>query len=317
MTSAGEYSLLDSGRVSASFDPMNISRSLRPQIGVSHSSGDLDSREPPSLDLLAEMIKEEIRQASSLKQALERVNIETESISQRVSNISIADNMDADRLSSLSLRTGSNPLSENASKPKKQVQFIVPDDVRFRWLGIFQQPSDSELSDNETNDDNQETTFRGSTTAATLAPPHHEPQVTRPTSANELDTHAHKPSAAAVSVDNARQMSADSGAVLPTDAELKSYLESLAANDIDMKQGDVTIPSSSTDTPSNTSLEAVYGGSRSDTRAMSVLQSAQINSASQIVTRSDKTTDERLLQSCAGAISTTDDHRSATDSIKP
>ncbi|KAJ1812978.1 hypothetical protein LPJ56_005321, partial [Coemansia sp. RSA 2599] len=57
MTCAEEYSLLDSGRVSSAFDPMEAAKSTRPRIGASHLTGGINPGEPPSLELLAEMIK--------------------------------------------------------------------------------------------------------------------------------------------------------------------------------------------------------------------------------------------------------------------
>ncbi|KAJ2314807.1 hypothetical protein IWW52_004189, partial [Coemansia sp. RSA 2704] len=235
MTAAGEYSLLDSGRVSSSFDPMDMSRSPRLQIDTAWSNGDLDTREPPSLDLLAEMIKEEIRQASSLKQALERVHTETESISQRVSHLSLGDDVDADRLSQ---RNGASIPVGKPQRPKKQVQFVVPDDVRFRWLGIFQDPSDSEASDNDANADGG-----GEETTSPI-----------PKQASALQ--AQSKSAPALISDPAT--SSTDGTSTPDHSE-------------DLTESDSAFQPFT----ANSSLEAVYGGSRSDTR----LQLAPINSS--------------------------------------
>ncbi|KAJ2388607.1 hypothetical protein H4S02_002781, partial [Coemansia sp. RSA 2611] len=297
MTAAGEYSLLDSGRVSSSFDPMDMSRSPRLQIDTAWSNGDLDAREPPSLDLLAEMIKEEIRQASSLKQALERVHTETESISQRVSHLSLGDDVDADRLSQ---RNGASIPVGKPQRPKKQVQFVVPDDVRFRWLGIFQDPSDSEASDNDANADGggEETTSRGTIAAAAaasapvLAPPHHEPQVTCATSVNGQSAHASKPPAAAGFPDTAQTQSGDVGATASAIPKQASALQAQSKSAPALISDPATSSTDGTSTPdhsedlteidsafqpftANSSLEAVYGGSRSDTR----LQLAPINSS--------------------------------------
>ncbi|KAJ1948467.1 hypothetical protein FBU59_001580 [Linderina macrospora] len=98
----------------------------------------------PSLELLAEMIKEEIRQASGLKQALDKVGTEMGGMEERVLQLPASD-------------TQSAPLTpeKRATKqqPKKQVRFTVPDDVRFRWLGIFQAP---DPTDGTTRDSDQQ-----------------------------------------------------------------------------------------------------------------------------------------------------------------
>ncbi|KAJ2849813.1 hypothetical protein IWW36_002366 [Coemansia brasiliensis] len=277
MTSAGEYSLLDSGRIGTTFDPMNLAQPFRPRIDRSVS----ESKDPPSLDLLAEMIKEEIRQASSLKQALERVNLETESMTQRVSNLSVSD-MDAACLSAPAIEP-----EDRARRPKKQVQFVVPDDVRFRWLGIFQQPSDSE-SDNE---DSKETSGCIEPAAETATLPHHESIVTCPTSVNEhsgtsasSSEHAEKQpdgvgTNASMPQGNLDSQNSPSAAMLNQTADLETATSSSTAT-LEHSGGELT-ESDSGYMPftANSSLEAVYGGSQPDTRAQSVLQSARLNSA--------------------------------------
>ncbi|KAJ1896176.1 hypothetical protein LPJ81_004801, partial [Coemansia sp. IMI 209127] len=145
MTSADEYSMLDSGRMSGGFDPTGVSYSIRPSVGTAPLGNEPDSKDPPSLDLLAEMIKEEIRQASSLKQALERIGIETENMSHRVTNLS----------TNSSLNSAAATADDQAlvlAGVRKQVQFTIPDDVRFRWLGIFQQPQDEQDSEGNNSD---------------------------------------------------------------------------------------------------------------------------------------------------------------------
>ncbi|KAJ1870007.1 cytosolic leucyl tRNA synthetase [Coemansia sp. RSA 990] len=273
MTSAGEYSLLDSGRIGTTFDPMNLAQPSRPRIDRSFN----DSKDPPSLDLLAEMIKEEIRQASSLKQALERVNLETESMTQRVSNLSV--DMNTDHLSPPAIEP-----TDKAKKPKKQVQFVVPDDVRFRWLGIFQEPSDSESD----NDDSKETAGCIEPAAETATLPHHESNVTCPTSVNKhpktssehaeeqidgVGAHASMPpgnlnSQNSPSVDMPNHTADVETATSSSTATLEHSPSELAESD-----------SGYMPFTANSSLEAVYGGSQPDTRAPSVLQSAQLNSA--------------------------------------
>ncbi|KAI8321761.1 hypothetical protein GQ54DRAFT_311482 [Martensiomyces pterosporus] len=147
MTTADEFSMLDSGRVSSGFDPMNLSSTFRSRVSVGQQNDDPASREPPSLELLAEMIKEEIRQASGLRQALIRVGIEANDMSHRVSSLSPLDGVgenhnDQQPATNYSPRTGPEKQPGSEAKPRKEVQFIVPDDVRFRWLGIFQEPHD-------------------------------------------------------------------------------------------------------------------------------------------------------------------------------
>ncbi|KAJ2800820.1 hypothetical protein H4R20_003919, partial [Coemansia guatemalensis] len=316
MTTAGEYSLLDSGRISSSFDPMGLAHSFKPQGDVVRGNGDLDSREPPSLDLLAEMIKEEIRQASSLKQALDRVTTETECISQRVSNLSLSDiNTDQSHESPIRSGTESADAQErNRKGPHKQVQFIVPDDVRFRWLGIFQQPADSDPSDDEE-------TSAGNKTAADSAVQLPERQITcapPATSPSLADEHAHKSSAAPTQLESAQERPDDPAASAThadsahdsnpehaTAPRSSNKLEhpsidgssaaAIAADDAaaatnstsSTDRSEVLTESDSGYLPftASSSLEAVYGGSRSDTREQSVLQTAQINAASKLLNK--------------------------------
>ncbi|KAJ1772345.1 hypothetical protein IW140_000179 [Coemansia sp. RSA 1813] len=148
MTSADEYSLLDSGRISGGFDPTGLSYSIRPSVGSAPLGNEPNPKDPPSLDLLAEMIKEEIRQASSLKQALDRIGIETDNMSHRVTNLSVESSLNT-------AATDDQAIMPSSSTPvvsKKQVQFMIPDDIRFRWLGIFQQPQDEQESDGNSSD---------------------------------------------------------------------------------------------------------------------------------------------------------------------
>ncbi|KAJ2607357.1 hypothetical protein H4S08_004853 [Coemansia sp. RSA 1365] len=319
MTTAGEYSLLDSGRISSSFDPMGLGHPFKPQDDIVRGNFDLDTREPPSLDLLAEMIKEEIRQASSLKQALDRVTAETECISQRVSNLSLSDT-DAEQLHDPPMRSDSESVDVSVAQeryrkgPHKQVQFIVPDDVRFRWLGIFQQPADSDPSDEETtadNDDSADSATKHPERRITCASPVSSPTV--------ADTHTHKTSNAPAQQENALTKPDDpatvTNAVSADDSNVDCATEhqstnrneqaskdgsaaAMAINTADVT-GVATGSTSSTDRSeeltesdsgylpftASSSLEAVYGGSRSDTREQSILQTAQINAASKLLNK--------------------------------
>ncbi|KAJ2083563.1 hypothetical protein H4R24_000726 [Coemansia sp. RSA 988] len=313
MTTAGEYSLLDSGRISSSFDPMGLGRSFKPQDDIVRANGDLDSREPPSLDLLAEMIKEEIRQASSLKQALDRVTTETECISQRVSDLSLSD---TDQSHESPILSGTEPMHaadvqerHHRKGPHKQVQFIVPDDVRFRWLGIFQQPADLDPNDEETPadlDPGKEETPAGNE-AADSAAQHPEQKITcAPPSL--ADTHAHKTSDAPAQQDstqkrpddpasahdsnpdnatasqssNKREQPPNDGSVATTPAD-NTAVATNSSSSTDRSEGLTESDSGYLPFTASSSLEAVYGGSRSDTREQSVLQTAQINAASKLL----------------------------------
>ncbi|KAJ2690592.1 hypothetical protein GGH99_002600, partial [Coemansia sp. RSA 1285] len=139
MTSADEYSLLDSGRMSGGMDTMGFSHLNQKPVGSAPLGNEPDPKDPPSLDLLVEMIKEEIRQASILKQALDRIGLETESMSQRVTNLSIDSGLNVTATDDQAI-----PKDPTSNVSRKHVQFTVPDDVRFRWLGIFQQPQDDQ-----------------------------------------------------------------------------------------------------------------------------------------------------------------------------
>ncbi|KAJ2658042.1 hypothetical protein IWW48_004214 [Coemansia sp. RSA 1200] len=148
MTSADEYSLLDSGRMSGRIDTIGFSHLNQKPVGSAPLGNEPDPKDPPSLDLLVEMIKEEIRQASILKQALDRIGLETESMSQRVTNLSIDSGLNVTATDDQAI---SKDPTSNVSR--KHVQFTIPDDVRFRWLGIFQQPQDDQ--DNQDGGDDK------------------------------------------------------------------------------------------------------------------------------------------------------------------
>ncbi|KAJ2785279.1 hypothetical protein H4R18_000603 [Coemansia javaensis] len=196
MTSAGEYALLDSGRAGLSFDPAGPAHALRPQPEAARLDDALDAGTPMSLDLIAEMIKEEIRQASSLRQALDRVNAETECMSQRVSHLSLAgDGADLPAQPGAA-DPAAAPRGRRHSRrpgPPKKVQFTVPDDVRFRWLGIFHRPPDPADSDGDGDGGREQAAL------APALPPASASQVTRAELAGNVATgmHAHKPPDAA------------------------------------------------------------------------------------------------------------------------
>ncbi|KAJ2007764.1 hypothetical protein GGI04_001391 [Coemansia thaxteri] len=146
MTAADKFSMLDSGRIDATFDPMRLAPLYRSRVaGTGQDSVPAASREPPSLDLLAEMIKEEIRQASGLRQALDRVGAEAGHLSTQFAALSIGDGLNECENEVASCAKPVSP-TQASGKRQKRVQFVVPDDVRFRWLGIFQQPADSDGS---------------------------------------------------------------------------------------------------------------------------------------------------------------------------
>lgn len=133
MTADSELSMLDSGRMykDNNHSPMywhDYRRVIEQKDG-----------EPPSLELLAEMIKEEVRQASGLRQALDRVDVEADNMSGRVGGESATTMVEEE--------------SEESSKDRKQVQFYVPDNIRFRWLGIFDTPA---TDDNEEEEEDTE-----------------------------------------------------------------------------------------------------------------------------------------------------------------
>ncbi|KAJ1729452.1 hypothetical protein LPJ61_003513 [Coemansia biformis] len=271
MTSADEYSLLDSGRIGSAYNPMDLARSSRPRTdtGAAQPDGGLDAREPPSLELIAEMIKEEIRQASSLKKALDRVNVETESMSQRVSNLSVSDAADSTDPPASPGRPGSGGSRQenNGRKPAKRVQFTVPDDIRFRWLGIFQQSSDAETSDGEG--------------------PGEAPQPTRAESASShvAGMHALNPPGVAVGQSAAQSGPRDLDAATRT-APVGPPAQEPAAAAEDSARPALPLGAELTESDSgsqpfttNSSLEAVYSGSRYDTRGSAASHVAQTQTA--------------------------------------
>ncbi|KAJ2690774.1 hypothetical protein IWW39_000434 [Coemansia spiralis] len=259
MTAADELSMLDSGRAgSSAFDPMHLtSTSSRSRVGDFHLSFDPTApRDPPSLDVLAEMIKEEIRQASGLKQALDRVGAETNCIATRMSTLSMADSMDSEAKD----QDGAKPEAQKRvnGKPKKQVRFVVPDDVRFRWLGIFQQPTESEDasgSDPESpvpsKSQAADTAKNSNVPAATVSSP--LDRVVPPLSSDKVfdDAQANGQSADLRSASHNRKIAKRS------------------SMDGEVSDGNYVLQPFT----ANSSVEAVYGGSRSDTRESSMLGS--------------------------------------------
>ncbi|KAJ2845347.1 hypothetical protein GGI22_006588, partial [Coemansia erecta] len=315
MTSADEYSMLDSGRMSRGFDPTGASYSIRPSVGTAPLGNEPDSKDPPSLDLLAEMIKEEIRQASSLKQALERIGIETENMSHRVTNLSSNNS-----LNSAAAAATADDQAILLDGVRKHVQFTIPDDVRFRWLGIFQQPQEEQDSDGNNSD--RESSQKPA--SGSLPPTHADtesdavvpdaiadtgaslPRIHSSTEhyAQEVPTDQESPDiAASAAMQNREQQSgsaASGSALLASSRPQRST--SLAPNNTSLPQpnkagGNGTVEESqgrstptgrkNTDSldqtesesngpyTSNSSLEAVYGGSRSDTREASLVAKVQ------------------------------------------
>ncbi|KAJ2549580.1 hypothetical protein EV175_004394, partial [Coemansia sp. RSA 1933] len=282
MTSADEYSMLDSGRMSGGFDPTGLSYSIRPSsVGTAPLGNEPDSKDPPSLDLLAEMIKEEIRQASSLKQALERIGIETENMTHRVTNLSTDSSLNTNCNDEYAL------VPDSSTQPgvvRKQVQFTIPDDIRFRWLGIFEQPQDQQNGDSDGESGRN--------------------PVSSPLISMNADAkgNAVVPDAAAA-LDADTSLSGMHGSSVqegPADQQLQQYV-SADSSTAPLRDGQLNVnpkqPSPNTgasggaeegrfaDSPdrvesesgsipytSNSSMEAVYGGSRSDTRESSLVQ---------------------------------------------
>ncbi|KAJ1899303.1 hypothetical protein LPJ66_002194 [Kickxella alabastrina] len=273
MSTAEEYSLLDSGRVSSAFDPMDLSRSMRPRIGAAQMNMVLNPRESPSLELLAEMIKEEIRQASSLKQALDGVGIEAKNMARRVSNMTNAanSNNDVDGQQTLKQTEILNPSEKttHANKVKKQVQFIIPDDVRFRWLGIFEQPSDPETSDTEELDN--------STTKNPTSNTKRDSPATFSNSSRSIIGAPARRSSSLV-----RQIGMGTGSIGRSSRGAGIQAEIERANrafDTGDNLGEGRLGSNDSDTSSSaispftasSSVEAVYGGSRPNARKASML----------------------------------------------
>ncbi|KAJ2014706.1 hypothetical protein GGI14_004692 [Coemansia sp. S680] len=261
MTAADEFSMLDSGRTgTAAFDPMHLSpMSSRSRTSDFQQNFDPTApREPPSLDMLAEMIKEEIRQASGLKQALDRVGSETNCIATRMSMLSMAESMDKE-CGEVKDHGRSKPGSQKRvnDKAKKQVRFVVPDDVRFRWLGIFQQPTESEDASGSEADTPMPlksrtidaTNHNNSPPAATSSP---SDRVASPsTSPDKALGHAHT---------NGQSEDLRSASLVRMIAERSSL-------DNEVIDRNYVLPPFT----ANSSVEAVYGGSRSDTRESSML----------------------------------------------
>ncbi|ORX70277.1 hypothetical protein DL89DRAFT_292926 [Linderina pennispora] len=229
MTTVSEYELLDSGRIRTGFDPMRLS--LDPPVGddVSNESKDQPGQDVPSLELLAEMIKEEIRQASGLKQALDKVGIELGGMEERVLNLPTPD--------------------KRAKRAKKQVRFTVPDDVRFRWLGIFQAPEAAQ------DPDEQQEVLAGETTPSNEAADANS-ETSAPEARGDLQVQQVQDEAppTADSPHRIRRVSAMAAATVREAGRQETSKE-------ETMQGTGQYPLAS-----NSSIEAVYGGSRPDTR---------------------------------------------------
>ncbi|KAJ1943774.1 hypothetical protein EC988_006153, partial [Linderina pennispora] len=237
MTTVSEYELLDSGRIRTGFDPMRLS--LDPSVGddISNESKDQPEQDVPSLELLAEMIKEEIRQASGLKQALDKVGIELGGMEERVLKLPTPD----------AARTHGG--EKRAKRAKKQVRFTVPDDVRFRWLGIFQAPEAAQ------NSDGQQEVLAGETTPSNEAADANS-ETSTPEAQGDLQVQQVQDEAppAADSPHRIRRVAAMEAATVREASRQGTGKE-------ETMQGTGQHPLAS-----NSSIEAVYGGSRPDTR---------------------------------------------------
>ncbi|KAJ2830468.1 hypothetical protein GGI24_001898 [Coemansia furcata] len=263
MNTADEFSMLDGGRAGTmAFDPMGLLSSSRPciddyQRGFDHTA----PRDPPSLDVLAEMIKEEIRQASGLKQALERVGVETNCIATRMYTLSMADSMDNECSEANDLGCAKPGAPKRANgKPKKQVRFVVPDDVRFRWLGIFQQPTESE--DASGSESEIATPLKPQTIDATG---HNDAPATA--AATSPSDRVASPSTSPGNTFAEAQTNGQS-VDLRSASLVKRIAERSSLDDEAVDRNYAFLPFTA-----NSSVEAVYGGSRSDTRESSMLNS--------------------------------------------
>ncbi|PVU98176.1 hypothetical protein BB561_000077 [Smittium simulii] len=98
-----------------------------------------------SLESLAELIKDEIRMASSLNQALANISTEIDKFSDKIADRCQKLGFNLPKLDQVYSKTYSqnskaNSQPENVSEYNygKKVRIVVPDEVRFQWLGIFE-----------------------------------------------------------------------------------------------------------------------------------------------------------------------------------
>ncbi|KAJ1722901.1 hypothetical protein LPJ53_002731 [Coemansia erecta] len=265
MSSASEYSVLDSGRIGGGFDPLHLSRgSQRHRSSSGPSAWGVNGTEPPSLELLAEMIKEEIRQASGLRRALDRVGAEAEVMAQRVAGLA----------GEQQGRAQQDNAPRRAGKAR-QVHFVVPDDVRFRWLGIFQQPSESESeSEDESGlehesgagtgigkDTGRDSAAKAETKAADKAEP-------KTADKAETSTEPRVPTPTPRSPQTGRRITLGTG-VRQGRVQAERQRARRAASAAAATAEAAADEGSAADTAyaGNSSVEAVYGGSRVDARA--------------------------------------------------
>ncbi|KAJ2716232.1 hypothetical protein H4R19_000759 [Coemansia spiralis] len=257
MSTADEYSLLDSGRIGLAHGPSGHARHLRPRDSAGDPLADRcrgDVREPPTLDLITEMLKEEIRQATSLKLALDRVSAETESMSQRVSTLSMADTMSSTALLTSPDSSAARRLRQQRNGGK-QVQFSVPDEVRFRWLGMFSQPAPDDTASDGCASDGE--SHSGPAPAPGMQT-HSRPldtAVRRHTDLNDNGP-ADRSAAHAPPADAAMRLSA------PT---LDAWLSADAAHAPSLSEDLAAISTNFRPLASNSSVEAVYGGTPYET----------------------------------------------------
>ncbi|KAJ2580218.1 hypothetical protein GGH95_002710, partial [Coemansia sp. RSA 1836] len=243
---------------------MHLSSSKPRLAGFQQNLDPVASRESPSLDMLAEMIKEEIRQASGLKQALDRVGFETECIATRMSALSMENHCCEESKEHGCTRPGAKTRANG--KPKKQVQFVVPDDVRFRWLGIFQQPTESE----DASGSEPETQMPGQSPVSNVAAISGAP-VTATAATTTVATVGNALDGSASQATSPPHAARSNG--LPVSPRSSLLLRKIANRTSSMD--DEVIDNSYVFLPftANSSVEAVYGGSRSDTRESSMLNS--------------------------------------------
>ncbi|KAJ2719333.1 hypothetical protein GGI07_005272 [Coemansia sp. Benny D115] len=305
MSTTENYSFLDGAKSNTAFDPMNLSYSPRPRLGATQTNDGSNPAEPPSLELLAEMIKEEIRQASSLKQALDRVGMEADRMVQRVSDLPVCDETVPEPTDQIvpKVTAHSSSAAQGDDRNKRRVQFTIPDDVRFRWLGIFQQPSDSENSDSE-DQTNKET--------AQLSPKALAGEIPVQNMASQSSANTPTPRSSSLARDALDASSPPGGNVDGSSSEQSTMPPGLAVRanqgvglaaehlkrSKPLSQQLDNDPGSPAPPTSNSSIEAVYGGSRPDTRESSALNIHQIqiqNTQDQLRSIIKRSSDQRLV----------------------
>ncbi|KAJ1896685.1 hypothetical protein LPJ66_003841, partial [Kickxella alabastrina] len=194
-------------------------------------------------------------------------------MARRVSNMANAanSNNDVDGQQTLKQTEILNPSEKitHTNKVKKQVQFVIPDDVRFRWLGIFEQPSDPETSDTEE--------LNNSTTKNPTSNTNRDSPATFSNSSRSIIGAPARRSSSLV-----RQIGMGAGSIGRSSRGAGIQAEIERANrafDTGDNLGEGRLGSNDSDTSSSiispftasSSVEAVYGGSRPDARKASML----------------------------------------------